>query len=148
MAPSNKPSALSTEAYQLQSYQVCPDSRQLERDFLCIVASVESKSLHPIASEIVQVARLNNILPVSVTGFQNFPGRGIGGAVTLPDEHRPRAVLVGSRELITASGLEIPELLRTTLQTWESEPNTRVVLGGWDGLVRGIMKFLLLHVPH
>ncbi len=108
-------------AYRFEAYQVCPDSRQLERDFLCMVASLEAHSDHP--------------------------GKGLGGLVTLPNEHRPRAMLLGSRSFILENGLEIPELLETSAQQWAAEPNAVTVLGGWDGWVRGVLKFLALRVP-
>jgi cation transport ATPase len=146
-AQSERRSVLTQDTYQFQAFQVCPDSRQLERDFLCMLASLESRNLHPLATEIVQIARLNNILPVSVTGYQNFPGRGVGGMITLPSEHQPRAMLVGSQEFIEGNGLQVPELLKTTIQQWSSEPNILVVLGGWDGWVRGALRFLRLRLP-
>jgi cation transport ATPase len=129
-------------AHQFVAYQVCPDSRQLERDFLCMVASVESQSDHPIATEIVQIAKLNNVLPVAVSGLQCFPRRGLGGIMTLPGENQPRAVIVGSREFVTEGGLQIPELLESTAREWQSEPQVELVFGGWDSAVRGVMKFV------
>lgn len=147
MAEQPASSTLPKIAYRFEVYQVCPDSRQLERDFLCVVASLEAHSDHPIATEVVQIARINNVLPVSVTGLECFPGKGLGGLVRLPSEHPPRATLLGSRELITQNGLQIPELLETTAKQWESEPNAVVVFGGWDGWVRGLLKFLTFRVP-
>ena len=41
----------------------------------------------------------------------------------------------------------MPDLLETTVQTWEAEPNILVILGGWDGWVRGVLRFLKLRVP-
>src|SRR5689334_4402855 len=97
MVESRPMSAAPEAAYRLEAYQVCPDSRQLEHDFLCMAASLEALSDDPLAAEIVQIARINNILPVSVTAFQRMPGQGLGGVLKLPSESQPRAMILGSR---------------------------------------------------
>jgi cation transport ATPase len=131
--------------YRFEAFQVCPDSRELETDFLYMIASLETHSDHPIAKAIVEAARVANILPVSVSAAQYFAGRGMGGLITLPKDQRPRAALIGSRAFLQESGLEMPELLETTVKAWEGEPERVVVFGGWDKWIRGIAK--LQRVP-
>lgn len=128
--------------FRFDAYHVLPDSPQMQKDFLYVVASLKAKSSEPTAEDVVRIAKLNGILPVEVQGFQEYPGRGLGGLVQLPDEQRPRAVIMGSREFLAQCGLEIPAILEVSIRKWETEPDTHVVLAGWDGWVRGILKFI------
>ena len=125
---------------RLESYQVMPDSPQMQRDTLYIVASLLAHSEDPLAVETVRIARINSIVPVAVDGFQEYPGRGWGGLVTLPNESGPRAVLIGTHEFLKQCNLQTPALLDATLQKWTKD-GSRVVLVGWDGHVRSILKF-------
>ena len=131
-----------TATYRFDAYHVLPDSPQMQKDFLYVVASLYAKSNDPLASEVVRIAKLNSILPVGVAGFQEYPDRGLGGLITLPDEHRPRAVLVGTPDYLAQCGLETPAILEVTRRKWEAEKGSRVVLVGWDGWVRGVLKFV------
>jgi len=128
--------------YRFDAYHVLPDSPQMQKDFLYIVASLKAKSSEPTAAEVVRIAEVNGVLPVEVTGFQEYPGRGLGGLVTLPNEQRPRAVLMGSREFMDQCGLQIPAILEVTTRQWEKENNAQILLAGWDGSVRGVLKFI------
>jgi cation transport ATPase len=128
--------------YRFDAYHVLPDSLQMQKDFLYIAASLKAKSSEPTASEVVRIAQVNGVLPVEVTGFQEYPGRGLGGLVTLPNEQRPRAVIMGSREFMEQCGLQIPAILEVTTRLWEKEQDAHITLLGWDGSVRGVMKFL------
>ena len=134
--------ATQTLNYRFDAYHVLPDSPQMQKDFLYVVASLKAKSSEPTAADVVRVAKINNILPVEVEGFQEYPGRGLGGLVTLPDEQRPRAVIMGSREFLAQCGLEVPAILEVTCRKWENEKKTSIMLAGWDGLVRGVLKFV------
>src|SRR5581483_7050742 len=93
------------QAYRFDAYHVLPDSPQMQKDFLYVAASLMAKSTHPQAAEVVRIAKLNAILPVEVEGFQEYPERGLGGLVKLPDEQRPRAILMGTREFLEQCGL-------------------------------------------
>ncbi len=130
-----------TKIYRFDAYHVLPDSPQMQKDFLYVMASLMAKSTDPVATEVVKIAQINNILPVAVEGFQEYPGRGLGGLITLPDEHRPRAVLIGSREFLEQCGLETPAILEVTFRKWSQEPDSLVMVAGWDGCVRGVLKF-------
>ncbi len=128
--------------YRFDAYHVLPDSPQMQRDFLVMLASLEALSDHPFAADVVRVAGLNGILPVRVTGFEVFPGKGLGGLIQLPSENRPRAVIVGSRDFLTECGLQIPDLLEVTARQWEAERGSTIALVGWDSWVRGVAKFV------
>ncbi len=131
-----------TRLLRFEAYHVLPDSPQMQRDFLYVIASLEARSAEPQAADVVRVAKANAILPVEVQGFQEFPGRGLGGLVQLPDEGRPRAVVMGSREFLAECGLQIPEILEVTCREWERSPSRSILLAGWDRWVRGILKFV------
>src|SRR4051812_16321348 len=113
--------SLDQKPVKLAAYHVLPDSPLMQRDFLMALASLEKLSAHPLAADVVRVAAVNAILPVSVVGFQEFPHRGLGGLIQFPHEQRPRAVVVGSREFIAECGLHIPDILEVTARKWENE---------------------------
>jgi cation transport ATPase len=130
-----------TTAYRFDAYHVLPDSPQMQRDFLCVAASLMAKSSGPMAADVVRIARINTVLPMDVEGFQEYPERGFGGLIRLPDEARPRAVLMGTREFLKQCGLEIPAILEVTARQWENEKGRLILLAGWDAWVRGVLKF-------
>ena len=128
--------------YRFDAYHVLPDSPQMQKDFLYVAASLMARSSEPIAREVVRIAQVNAILPVDVKGFQEYPDGGLGGLVQLPDEQRPRAVIMGSRDFMNQCGLEIPAILEVTARKWEGEKNSTILLAGWDAWVRGVLKFV------
>ena len=127
--------------WRFDSFLVLPDSLQMQKDFLYVLASLHAKSTQPAAVEVVDVAKANGVLPMDVSGFQEYPGRGMGGLVTLPDEKHPRAVLLGSVDFLAQCRLQTPAVLQAIIRTWQSEATTLVSLAGWDGWVRGALKF-------
>jgi cation transport ATPase len=135
-------------SYRLETFLVWPDSPQMERAFMVMLASLEARCNDRIALAIVDVAQRNGILPVSVTGFQYGVGRGVAGLVQLPDEPRPRPMLAGSRDFVTSSGLEIPAVLENVARQWQSEPGAILTYGGWEGSVRGILKLKKVAVDY
>jgi len=114
----------------------------MQKDFLYVIASLKARSSEPTAPDVVRIAKVNGILPVEVVGFQEYPGRGLGGLITFPDEQRPRAVLMGTREFLEQCGLQIPDILEVTCRKWGGEKDVLIVLAGWDGWVRGVLKFI------
>jgi cation transport ATPase len=133
--------ATATKPQRFDAYHVLPDSPQMQSDFLYIAASLASHSADPVAPDIVRIAKINAILPVQVEGFQEFPGKGMGGLIQLPNEKRPRAIVMGTRAFLSECGLQVPDILEVTAQKWESEKRSRIFLAGWDAWVRGILKF-------
>jgi cation transport ATPase len=127
-------------AYRLESYQVIPSSLELEKEFLYVVASLNAKSSDPSAAEILAITQKNGILPVNVEHFDERPGRGIGGVITLPNDKNPRAVLYGTTEYLAQCHFETPDLLAATIADWSREADTRVIVAGWQGWVRGALK--------
>ena len=123
------------------AFQVAPAGEMYEAEFLSLVASVESQSSHPAARQIADIAKKNNLPLRPVIAFQEFPGSGLGGAVDLGNGTY-RAVVVGTREFLKECGLQVPELLEVAARRWEGE-SAVIALGGWDGWVRGVLKFTL-----
>src|SRR4051812_39469291 len=107
---------------RLTAYHVLPDSPLMQQNFLQALASLEAMSTHPLAADVLRIAKINHILPVSVAGFQEFPNRGIGGLVLLAHEQRPRAIVVGAREFVAECGLQLPDILEVTYRKWSAEP--------------------------
>ena len=130
-----------TTAYRFAAYHVLPDSPQMQKDFLYVVASLKARSSEPTAADVVRIAKANGVLPLDVKAFQEYPGRGLGGLITFPDEQRPRAVIMGTRQFLDQCGLAIPEILEVTCRQWESEKDHMIMLVGWDAWVRGVLKF-------
>jgi len=128
--------------HRFDAYHVLPDSPQMQRDFLYVLASLAARSSDPKATDVLRVAKLNAILPVEVQGFQEFEARGFGGLATLPGEQRPRAVILGTREFIVECGLQIPDILEVSARQWEKTEGAQILLAGWDGWVRGVLKFM------
>ncbi len=122
-----------------QAFQVTPAGELYEQEFLSVVASVETHSEHWMARQVVKTCRHNNFPIHSVIGFKEFPGEGLGGAVEVgPGVYR--AVVIGKLEFLQELGLNIPELLIVSSRRWTAEGAT-VVYAGWDGWIRGILKF-------
>ncbi len=121
------------------AFQVTPAGEIYEQEFLCVVASVEALSSHWMAGQIVNICRKNHFPIHPVVGFKEFPGEGLGGAVEVaPGVYR--AVVIGKLEFLRELGLSIPELLIVASRRWLADGAT-VVYAGWDGWVRGILKF-------
>ncbi len=130
----------SAPAWVFAAYQTAPASEQMEKDFLTLVGSLAELSRHPAAPDLRRVARLNRLPLCPVIGFQDFPEKGFGGAVRLPGEGGSRAVVVGHRAFAAECGLDMPAVLEVAARRYEGE-GARILLGGWDGYVRGVMRF-------
>ncbi|KAI3884884.1 hypothetical protein MKW92_027056 [Papaver armeniacum] len=67
------------------------------------VASIESKSSHPMAAALVEYGSSNSIhpQPENVTEYQNFPGEGISGEID------GKKIYIGNKKMATRVGCEI-----------------------------------------
>ncbi len=72
-----------------------------EADVLALVAAVEAKSEHPIASAIVAAAERRGLASLAVTDFEAVPGYGVGAMV------EGRRVEVGADRHMTRLGLDV-----------------------------------------
>lgn len=132
--------ALMQHSIIFSAFQAAPAGALYEEEFLYLVTSLESHSQHPVDRSVLEVAKKNNLPIYPVIGLREFPGKGIGGAVQV-GAGAFRAVVLGSRSFLKECGLEVPEILEVALRRWEKE-GALVALGGWDGWVRGILKFV------
>ncbi|GLS20474.1 copper-translocating P-type ATPase [Labrys miyagiensis] len=73
-------------------------------EVLALVAAVEARSEHPIATAIVEAARERNLVLQPVDGFEAVPGRGVAGSVG------GRTVLVGSQRWLEEHGIDTSDL--------------------------------------
>ncbi len=132
------PAAVSCAKYRFSAFQVAPAGELYEQEFLKVVSSIESHSSHALAKCVIYVAKKNNVPILPVIGFNEFPERGVGGAVEVSDGVY-RAAVLGTREFLSECGFAVPAILETAVRKWETD--SKVVFGGWDGWVRGILKF-------
>lgn len=126
--------------WRFVTLQTAPAGEQYERDFLFLAGSLAAFSAHPAAEDIRRVAKIQKMADGEVRGFKDFPERGFGGLVRLPGEASPRAVLMGESDFLEESGLQIPAILETARRRFAEEGH-RVLVGGWDGYVRGVLRF-------
>jgi len=92
-----------------------------ERVALTLSASLEARSEHPLAEAILDRARSSGVAVKAVEGFESLPGLGVRGTV------EGRKILLGNRELMKGSGLDLSELEGRASQL-ENEGNTVVFL--------------------
>lgn len=78
--------------------------RRREEEILWLVASVESRSEHPLAEAIVQKARRRGLELVEPESFTAIPGKGVQASVG------GREVLVGNRRLMNDRGIDAGDL--------------------------------------
>ena len=77
-----------------------------ENDLLCLAASLERGSEHPLAAAIVSAAAERGLTLARVEGFGVHVGRGVTGAVA------GRNLVIGNRRIMTEAGIEIGVLDR------------------------------------
>ena len=70
-------------------------------EVLRLVASIETRSEHPIAAAIVAGAAARGLAPADVSGFEARPGFGVGGTVG------GRRVQVGADRAMKSSGIDV-----------------------------------------
>lgn len=66
---------------QMQVTDVCPGNTSSEKELLCLAASLESKSEHPISNAITNKAREEEIQLLEVTQFKAVAGNGLQGVI-------------------------------------------------------------------
>ena len=80
---------------------VLPQGRWTKEQVLCLAASLETGSEHPLAEAIVRGAREVDGALSAVQGFDSIPGHGVCGSIA------GAAVLLGNRRLLRREGVEI-----------------------------------------
>lgn len=102
-----------------------------ENSLLQLVASVESRSEHPLAQSIVRAAQKRQLTIEEPTAFKAIPGRGLEATC---HGHR---VLVGSYHLMEDQGIAIPIELQEQQIALENQGKT--VLYAWREHLLGLI---------
>ncbi|WP_100330005.1 heavy metal translocating P-type ATPase [Bacillus xiapuensis] len=92
-----------------------------ETDILQLVGTAEKQSEHPLAQAIVDGIKEKGISLLNAEEFEALPGRGIRAVV------HAKEVLIGTRKLMTESGIAI-QPLEATMEKWESEGKTAMLI--------------------
>ncbi|MBA2290706.1 MAG: heavy metal translocating P-type ATPase [Chloroflexia bacterium] len=104
----------------------------VESELLRQVATVESRSEHPLARAIVDAAQARGIPLLEVANFVSMPGLGVSADV---DGQR---ILVGTGALMERHGVEIPDAMGRTLEELGGDGKTAMLVAV-DDLVAGVI---------
>jgi heavy metal translocating P-type ATPase len=113
---------------------VTSEVAETEAEVLRRIASVESRSDHFLAREIVRAARKASIEMGEVRSFEALEGLGVKGRVSGTE------VVVGNRKLMEATGMALPSVLEEEAKLLESKGMT-VAFFAWQGAVQGFLVF-------
>lgn len=91
-----------------------------ESDVLGLAASVNSQSEHPLAKSVVDDAKARKISLRPISSFERLPGKG---AKALVDG---KEVLVGSEQLFSDTGIQIPKNYREKITELEHRGKTTI----------------------
>lgn len=111
---------------------VVPLDQRTERELLCAVAGLESRSEHPLARAIVTAARQRGIEPPEPTQFTVLPGQGLIGTID------GREWAVGTARLLVDRGIVLPPAHESWAQELEAAGKT-VFFAAADGTLRGLI---------
>ena len=122
------------------AFQAAPADQQMETAMLHIVRSLAELSSHPLAQEMIKVAKTNRIGVCPVFGFQEFRGSRFWRGRPAPRRRRRSRGVGRQAPFLEQAGLSVPNTLEVAARRWEKE-DALVLFAGWDGCVRGILKF-------
>jgi Cu+-exporting ATPase len=103
-----------------------------EATLLSLAAAVEKNSAHPLAQAVVRAAEAKGVPQETAESFDTLGGKGVCANV-LGEE-----VLAGNRTLMQERGIRIPADLEATIQAFEQEGKTSVILAA-GGQVAGVI---------
>jgi P-type Cu+ transporter len=109
--------------------------KRSEQDVLGVVASVESRSEHPLAGAILRAAEMRGSKLLPVSDFASETGRGI--SATVDTEHGRRQVLVGSAEQMRKAGIDLS--LADAAAEQHRERARTVVFAALDGQLSALI---------
>lgn len=98
----DKTGTLTRGAFSMTGFQSVSQDVSLD-NLIYWVASIESKSSHPMSAALVDFGSSNSIQPQpeNVTEYQNFPGEGISGEID------GKKIYIGNKRMATRVGCEI-----------------------------------------
>ncbi|MDQ3526132.1 MAG: cadmium-translocating P-type ATPase [Chloroflexota bacterium] len=117
---------------ELRITDIIATSGIVESELLRQVATVESRSEHPLARAIVDAAQARGIPLLEVANFVSMPGLGVSADV---DGQR---ILVGTGALMERHGVEIPNAMGRTLEELGGDGKTAMLVAV-DDLVAGVI---------
>ena len=103
-----------------------------ENEFLVLLASLESKSEHPIAKAIMEFANTKNIKLKSLSDFENKPGKGIKGTI------ENKITLAGNESFMIENKIDL-SVFNNELKN-DSIKNSSLVFLALDGKIKRIFK--------
>ena len=116
---------------RLTLVEVIAGAGRAEDDVLQLAAAVESASEHPVATAIVDAARLRGQVR-AVSGFASSTGLGVDGEVD------GRRVRVGRRQWLSEAGLAVPPAIGAAVDRCEAGGRTTVLVAVEDEVVGGL----------
>lgn len=100
---------------------VLPQAAWTREQVLCLAASLEAGSEHPLAEAIVRGARESGAALSAVQGFDSIPGHGVCGSIA------GAAVLLGNRRLMRREGVDITGV-QPAMEALEADGKTAMLL--------------------
>ena len=101
-------------------------------ELLCLAASLEDGSEHPVGRAVADGARERGLPRSPAETFTGLPGRGVAGRVG------GREVLVGSAGLLAERGWTVPAEVAAAVDAARAAGQIAVV-AGWDGRATGML---------
>lgn len=111
---------------------VYPCEDVTEEELLCIAASLEQPSEHPLAEAIVAEARERGIPQVPATGFEAIHGKGVRAEI------QGERFLAGNRAMLEEAGID-PEQFSQLADELAENGKTPLFFAGEDGKKMGVI---------
>jgi Cu+-exporting ATPase len=105
-----------------------------ESEFLSALASLESKSEHPVAKAITEFSRNKNIKPLPITDFENKPGKGIKGKT------EDKLLLAGNESYLIENKIDLT-ILKSEIKK-DMVGNSSLILLAIDGELKGFVSVI------
>jgi heavy metal translocating P-type ATPase len=107
---------------------------EFRTETLCLAASVEQYSEHPLGKALVALASAEGARLKDASCIEVLQGQGITGSVD------GKHVVIGNRNLLRGLGLTLDSDFEKRAQQWESQGKTVAFLG-WNDELRGMVAF-------
>ncbi|MGA3090504.1 MAG: cation-translocating P-type ATPase [Terriglobales bacterium] len=107
---------------------------ELRNESLCLAASLEQYSEHPLGKAIVALANAEAVRLKPASSIEVMKGLGIAGSVD------GKLVVIGNRKLLEDQGIHLESDSAERAQEWESQGRTVAFLA-WNHELRGMAAF-------
>lgn len=111
---------------------IVPLGDRTEEELLCMAASLERSSEHPLAAAVTAEAGKRGLEPVPVEGFNAHAGEGISGKA---DDH---ALLIGTQSFLESQGVTVNDDAQQRAVSLQREGKTAFLIA-MDGMARGLI---------